>query len=295
MKPLFLVALIFTAACTQTASPSGRSAARTSYPLKYDHEAPFVAYRGVYYRSDCARAKLVSPDQAQAFDSEEAAVAAGNKPSSFSDCHGRASLFLSRRPQRGETVCTDQLPDEIYSKGELLDVVGAACYPGRIEVYTPSAIYRIHQLQMRGESGALERAFLWQGALITETEHMAIQDSLRAEREREARRVAAIRERQEKARQDSIRAVEQARQRVLEQQRRAREQRIRAQWPRHANDIIAGRVRIGMTTEMVREALGAPQNIHRTETVYGVSEQWVYRDLYVYLDDGFVTAIQSSR
>lgn len=51
---------------------------------------------------------------------------------------------------------------------------------------------------------------------------------------------------------------------------------------------------IGMTAEEVRESLwGSPEDINRTTTARGVSEQWVYSGYkYVYLEDGIVTAIQ---
>ena len=55
---------------------------------------------------------------------------------------------------------------------------------------------------------------------------------------------------------------------------------------------------IGMTAEEVRRsAWGTPDEINRTTTKYGTSEQWVYEGFnydnkYVYLDDGIVTAIQ---
>lgn len=51
---------------------------------------------------------------------------------------------------------------------------------------------------------------------------------------------------------------------------------------------------IGMTAEEVRKsAWGPPEDINRTTTAYGTSEQWVYSDYrYVYLEDGVVTAIQ---
>ena len=53
------------------------------------------------------------------------------------------------------------------------------------------------------------------------------------------------------------------------------------------------RPEIGMTAEQVREIWGVPKKINRTETVYGISEQWVYySDKYVYLKNGYVTAIQ---
>ena len=54
---------------------------------------------------------------------------------------------------------------------------------------------------------------------------------------------------------------------------------------------------IGMTAEEVEQtSWGKPDKINTTETVYGIHEQWVYEKYgYVYLDDGIVTAIQTSK
>jgi hypothetical protein len=56
---------------------------------------------------------------------------------------------------------------------------------------------------------------------------------------------------------------------------------------------------IGMTSEQVRNLCGYPQKNNRTTTKYGASEQWVYSTytnkcsgIYVYVDNGIVTAIQ---
>lgn len=51
---------------------------------------------------------------------------------------------------------------------------------------------------------------------------------------------------------------------------------------------------IGMTASEVRASTwGNPNKINKTTTVYGTSEQWCYSNYrYIYLDDGYVTAIQ---
>ena len=53
-------------------------------------------------------------------------------------------------------------------------------------------------------------------------------------------------------------------------------------------------VRIGMTKEEVlKEGWGRPNDINKTTTAYGVSEQWVYSGYkYLYFEDGILTAIQ---
>lgn len=52
--------------------------------------------------------------------------------------------------------------------------------------------------------------------------------------------------------------------------------------------------KIGITREQLKvSSWGLPEDINKTTTEHGVSEQWVYGDgKYVYLDDGIVTSIQ---
>jgi len=58
--------------------------------------------------------------------------------------------------------------------------------------------------------------------------------------------------------------------------------------------IKAHKVGIGMTADQVIQSVGKPQSVNRTTTAAGVNEQWVYGGGYVYLDNGIVTAVQSS-
>ena len=50
-----------------------------------------------------------------------------------------------------------------------------------------------------------------------------------------------------------------------------------------------------MTAEMARLAWGEPTTVNTTITSRGKSEQWVYESSYLYLTNGSVTAIQTSR
>ena len=52
------------------------------------------------------------------------------------------------------------------------------------------------------------------------------------------------------------------------------------------------KIKIGMTKEMLLMSLGDPEDINRTVTKDSVSEQFVYGDQYVYLENGVVTAWQ---
>ena len=54
-------------------------------------------------------------------------------------------------------------------------------------------------------------------------------------------------------------------------------------------------VAIGMTAEQVRLSWGQPKNVNTTVTEAGRTEQWVYSGQYVYLDNGSVESIQTSR
>ena len=65
--------------------------------------------------------------------------------------------------------------------------------------------------------------------------------------------------------------------------------------PKETKDTSAPE--IGMTAEEVENtSWGKPDAVNETKTRYGVHEQWVYEGKgYVYLDDGIVTAIQTSR
>ena len=58
------------------------------------------------------------------------------------------------------------------------------------------------------------------------------------------------------------------------------------------NAIKDGVVRIGMIAQEVRLSWGNPKDINVSEGVWGVHEQWVYEDKYVYFENGKVTAIQ---
>ena len=57
--------------------------------------------------------------------------------------------------------------------------------------------------------------------------------------------------------------------------------------------VMEGYIYIGDTPEVVLEAWGRPEDINRTITAYGTSEQWIYGlGWYVYFENGKVTAIQ---
>lgn len=61
-----------------------------------------------------------------------------------------------------------------------------------------------------------------------------------------------------------------------------------------AKIILSGKVQIGMTREMCKEAWGHPQKVNTTTTPQTVSEQWVYGGHnYLYFTNGRLTAVQN--
>lgn len=58
------------------------------------------------------------------------------------------------------------------------------------------------------------------------------------------------------------------------------------------SDVAEGKVEIGMNKNMVRDAWGSPDNVNVTEGSFGRHEQWVYKDRYLYFQNGKLTSMQ---
>ena len=65
---------------------------------------------------------------------------------------------------------------------------------------------------------------------------------------------------------------------------------------KYKNAITNGQIMLGMTKEMTIASWGQPNDINRTVTIYGTSEQWVYEGLYsrtyLYFDENVLTSWQ---
>lgn len=69
--------------------------------------------------------------------------------------------------------------------------------------------------------------------------------------------------------------------------------RMIAKYGKYWGNLVAeGQLEIGMTKQMCRDSWGEPESINRTSTRYGNHEQWVYATIYVYFDNGKISAIQ---
>lgn len=69
-------------------------------------------------------------------------------------------------------------------------------------------------------------------------------------------------------------------------------QLIKLYGAKNANLIVQGIVNIGMTNSMCRAAWGDPDSIHRTISVIGNYELWIYGNCYLYFKDNSLTTIQ---
>lgn len=59
-----------------------------------------------------------------------------------------------------------------------------------------------------------------------------------------------------------------------------------------ADRLLKGTIRIGDTKEMVIEARDKPSDINRSVGSWGVHEQWVYPNIYLYFENGKLTGWQ---
>ena len=59
------------------------------------------------------------------------------------------------------------------------------------------------------------------------------------------------------------------------------------------NRILNGKVRIGWSKKMCELSWGKPEDINKTTNSYGIKEQWVYDNSYLYFENGKLTTIQN--
>ncbi len=58
------------------------------------------------------------------------------------------------------------------------------------------------------------------------------------------------------------------------------------------NKLKKGYYWTGMNREMATISLGSPEDINRTVGSWGVHEQWVYKNIYLYFENGKLTSFQ---
>jgi hypothetical protein len=84
-----------------------------------------------------------------------------------------------------------------------------------------------------------------------------------------------------------------------EENRQKRDDRLERLTEKYGNEyarlIIANKLKMGMTSEMVIESIGRPKDKNVSHYSSGIHEQSVYIDKYVYLENGVLTAWQEER
>ncbi|PCJ57918.1 MAG: hypothetical protein COA65_08645 [Rhodospirillaceae bacterium] len=58
------------------------------------------------------------------------------------------------------------------------------------------------------------------------------------------------------------------------------------------NKILKHEYWLGMTSAMASNSLGYPKDINKSVGSWGIHEQWVYNDLYLYFENGTLTSYQ---
>ena len=72
-----------------------------------------------------------------------------------------------------------------------------------------------------------------------------------------------------------------------------KKKRLIAKYGKYWGKLVAERqLEIGMTKQMCRDSWGEPESISRISTKYGNYEQWNYLTIYVYFENGKISAIQ---
>lgn len=57
-------------------------------------------------------------------------------------------------------------------------------------------------------------------------------------------------------------------------------------------NISSGKVSLGMTKEQATVSWGLPERVNRTAGKWGMHEQWIYGDTYLYFENGKLTSYQ---
>lgn len=58
------------------------------------------------------------------------------------------------------------------------------------------------------------------------------------------------------------------------------------------NELMSGKIWLGMTDSMAVISVGNPKEVNRTVGSWGVHEQWVYTNFYLYFENGKLTSYQ---
>jgi len=77
-----------------------------------------------------------------------------------------------------------------------------------------------------------------------------------------------------------------------EKDNKIKEKLIEKYGNKYGADIFYNRISLGMTKQMVIESIGKPKDTNKTIGSWGTHEQWVYRNKYLYFENGILTSWQ---
>ena len=60
-----------------------------------------------------------------------------------------------------------------------------------------------------------------------------------------------------------------------------------------ADKIMRKEIWLGMTNSMATESIGSPEKVNKSTNAYGTREQWVYKDKYLYFENGLLVSFQN--
>lgn len=110
-----------------------------------------------------------------------------------------------------------------------------------------------------------------------------------ADKIREINNVDPVLVQQDQERIDKLKAAKEAKDAEVNRKLKALADEVEAE----NKEKEAHSIHIGDSKNTVIQKWGNPMRVNRTQTANGVSEQLVYGNQYVYIDDGIVTAIQN--
>lgn len=70
---------------------------------------------------------------------------------------------------------------------------------------------------------------------------------------------------------------------------------FKAKWGKNAEKILNHQLWIGMSKKEAVASIGNPESVNSTTTADGTSDQWVYKNRYLYFDNGVLTTIQDNK
>ena len=82
---------------------------------------------------------------------------------------------------------------------------------------------------------------------------------------------------------------------MIQKKKEYRQEIINKYGKKTGQKLLDGYYWIGMTDDMALISLGHPESINKTVGTWGVHEQWVYKSIYLYFENGKLTSYQNSR